>query len=44
MKRERKTFIMPVDLIERIVKYQKENYHNSMTAAVIELIVKGLEK
>lgn len=34
---------MPIDLIERIQKYQADNYFQSFTQAVISLVIKGLE-
>lgn len=34
---------MPIDLIERIQKYQTDNYFQSFTQAVISLVIKGLE-
>lgn len=34
----------PADLHARIEKYEKDNYINSFTQAVIQLIIKGLEK
>jgi len=40
---ERKTFILPKDLVTRMKKYQKDTYSKSLTEASIQLIVKGLE-
>ncbi|TWK08619.1 hypothetical protein CHCC20442_4332 [Bacillus licheniformis] len=34
----------PKDLVKEIEKYQKNNYISSFTAAVIELLRKGLTK
>lgn len=34
----------PKELVDEISKYQKENYLPSFTAAVIQLIAKGLKK
>ena len=35
---------LPKDIIDRIEKYQRENYIQTFTQAVIQLLVKGLEK
>ena len=40
----RKTLRVPTDIIERIEKYQKDNYLGSFTNAVVQLIIKGLEE
>ena len=40
----RKTFNFPVELEERIKEYQKENMLSTFTAAMMELIRKGLQK
>ncbi|MGX8233978.1 hypothetical protein [Bacillus subtilis] len=34
----------PKDLVDEVVRYQKENYIASFTAAVVELVRKGLTK
>ena len=34
---------MPKDVINRVEKYQKENYITSFTQAVIQLLIKALE-
>ena len=44
MEKKRKTVFLPVDIVERIEQYQKENYLGSFTEAVIRLVLKGLEK
>lgn len=43
MENIRKSLMIPADIIERIEKYQKDNYLGSFTTAVIQLIIKGLE-
>lgn len=43
MENIRKSLMIPVDIIERIERYQKDNYLGSFTTAVIQLILKGLE-
>ena len=37
------TFLIPLDLLEEIEKFMKENYITTFTGAVIELIRRGLE-
>lgn len=44
MKPVKKVMNLPEDLIEKIEEFQKENYINNFTAAVIELIRRGLKK
>lgn len=34
---------LPKDIIDRVKKYQKENYIPSFTQAVIQLLIKALE-
>ena len=34
---------MPKDVIDRVEKYQKENYISSFTQAVVQLLIKALE-
>ena len=34
---------MPNDVIDRVEKYQKENYISSFTQAVVQLLIKALE-
>lgn len=43
MERQPKLIKFPVDLIQRIEAYQRENYISSFCGAVYELIRKGLE-
>ena len=43
MKTIRKVTNLPADLVDEIVKFQKENYITTFTGAVIELIRRGLE-
>ena len=43
MENIRKSLMIPADIIERIEKYQKDNYLGSFTTAVIQLIIKGFE-
>lgn len=43
MKLVRKTFNIPVEIITGIEKYQKENAVSTFTAAMLELIRKGLK-
>lgn len=43
MKTKRMTFLIPLDLLEEIKKFMKENYITTFTGAVIELIRRGLE-
>ena len=43
MKTKRMTFLIPLDLLEEIEKFMKENYITTFTGAVIELIRRGLE-
>jgi len=40
----RKTFNFPVELEALVKEYQKENMINTFTAAMLELIRKGLQK
>ncbi len=42
-KKIRKTFLLPTELFEALVEYQKKNYLSTMTQAAIQLIQKGLE-
>lgn len=42
-KKTKKTMLFPEDLLEKITDFQKKNYLSSLTAAMIVLIVKGLE-
>lgn len=44
MKLIRKTFNIPSDIINSIEQYRKENAITTFTAAMTELIRKGLEK
>jgi len=44
MERISKLIKFPADLVKEIEKYQKENYLTSFSAAVYELIRKGLEQ
>lgn len=44
MKTIQKAIYFPKDVVEKIKVYQKENYIVSFTAAVIDLVLKGLEK
>ena len=39
----RKTFLLPPQLLKEIEKYQEIKMTGSLTAAVIQLLVKGLE-
>lgn len=34
---------LPKDIIDRIEKYQRDNYIQTFTQAVIQLLIKGLE-
>lgn len=43
MENIRKSLMIPADIIERIEKYQNDNYLGSFTTAVVQLIIKGLE-
>lgn len=43
LKTQIKGISMPLDLIKEIEKYMKENYITTFTAAVIELVRRGLE-
>ena len=43
MKTKRMTFLIPLDLLEEVEKFMKENYITTFTGAVIELIRRGLE-
>ena len=43
MENIRKSLMIPTDIIEKIEKYQKDNYLGSFTTAVVQLIIKGLE-
>lgn len=43
MKTIRKVTNLPVDLVEEVEKFMKENYVTTFTGAVIELIRRGLE-
>lgn len=43
MEKIRKTLELPADLIKEIEKFQKENYMASFTAAIIELVRRGLQ-
>lgn len=43
METTRKTFIFPKVLIDAVIQYQKENMLPTLTAAVQELLRKGLE-
>jgi len=44
MERISKLIKFPADLVEKIEQYQKENHLSSFSAAVYELIRKGLKK
>lgn len=44
MKTKRMTFLIPLDLLEEIKKFMKENYITTFTGAVIELIRRGFNK
>lgn len=44
MKKFSKLINFPLDLVKEIEQYQKDNYINGFTGAVIELIRKGLTK
>lgn len=43
MKTIRKVTNLPVDLVEEVETFKKENYITTFTGAVIELIRRGLE-
>lgn len=43
MKKQTKGIRMPIDLIEQIEKFMKENYMTTFSSAVIELIRLGIE-
>ena len=43
MENVRKTLLLPLDIVKRIEKYQKDNYISTFTSAVTRLIIKGLE-
>lgn len=43
MKTKRMTFLIPLNLLEEIKRFMKENYITTFTGAVIELIRRGLE-
>ena len=43
MEKIRKTLELPADLIKEIEQFQKENYMASFTAAIIELVRRGLK-
>lgn len=43
MKTIRKTILMPPELVKEIEKYMEENYITTFTAAVIELLRRGLK-
>ena len=40
----RKTFLLPEKLLKEIEQYQRDTYSKNLTDAVIQLLVKGLEK
>lgn len=42
MEKERKTVDLPVEMVREIEKFQKENYITTFTAAMIELVRRGL--
>lgn len=44
MKKERKTFLLPPDLVEEMTLFQKEKMLGNLTEAAIQLIRMGLEK
>ena len=44
MKRISKLIKFPIDLVDEVERYQKENYISSFSGAVYELIRKGLNK
>ena len=39
----RKTLMIPMDILKRIEKYQRDNYITSFSMATIQLIIRGLE-
>jgi hypothetical protein len=41
---ERKTFMLPAELVKALKDYQFENRHNSLTEAVISLLQIALKK
>lgn len=43
MKKQNKFMQLPVEIVEKVEKFQKNNYLTSFTAAVIELIQAGLK-
>ena len=43
IKKVRKTFLLPPDLLEKAIKYKEANFYSNLTEAIIRLIVKGLE-
>ena len=43
MEKKRKLIAFPVELIEMVQEFADENYINTFTGAVIELIRRGLE-
>lgn len=43
MENIRKSIMIPLDIVERIEEYQRKNYLTTFSAAVIRLIIKGLE-
>ena len=44
MKTIQKAIYFPTELVNAVEEYQRENYINSFTQAVIQLVQKGLEK
>lgn len=43
MEKVRKSMFLPQDVIDRVEKFQKDNYIGSFTDAVIQLLLKGLD-
>ena len=44
MEKVRKTLLFPKPVFEEIMKYKKENMISTFTAALLELVRKGLQK
>lgn len=44
MEKQMKTLMMPIDLIEQIEEFQKDNFMTSFTGALIELVRRSLKK
>ena len=43
MKKEKKLISFPIDMITLIHEFGRENYINTFTGAVVELVRRGLE-